>query len=604
MTIDDRVMTDADWVRLTKVMSKDVPTSHWPLVSVKKGEGLYAIIDRFYDIYPLATTPGARALPQTVSQLMRIIATENDVPADGLREGQTLRVPPLPVRPQMMHGGAPSDALRLFVPGRDTYAVLNAAGAVKAAGTRQPNRDAAAISSFRSPGKTVFSVSSDAAFELALAGVGTSFASKTVSLELLDAPTACELASSTLPTSPYLARARQRLNGGSGRVVAAAAKHRLAFIDFDFADGHGGKVRSAARWVLNVFGQSALDSSLVNVELNPAALRAVSIVPDQLSEPIAKYWAWGKEKGVVESGVQDGTMWLVTSDPGVGQAVYEVPPVLLQAVIFDRLQRGQWLSLSWRITEASGALPIDAETLLAGNDAFVVVAAGNEAAQIRSDRTPQSAASSFKRFVNVTHGDRTGAVFGSWTSDQGGNVDLIAQGCGFEYGTLHATSTGSSFAAPVVAVSAWLKHLVDGTPGDSMRPLLARASSLLRLSNHRVLSGGYFDPAQLIANVGPHYVTASGTDIVEIADVELKTDACGTFRSGSAAPGTIDVAIYDSAGTYQLIRRSTIREHPYVRVEPACTVHTLEMRATRGHEPPLVISTPREFIQLIRQATF
>jgi hypothetical protein len=205
--------------------------------------------------------------------------------------------------------------------------------------------------------------------------------------------------------------------------------------------------------------------------------------------------------------------------------------------------------------------------------------------------------------VHVTFGDRTGNIDGSYTSSQGAIVDLVASGCGFDHYPLTPAVSGSSLAAPLVATATWLRHLLDDVPASEMRAVLARSGSLVTPRSERVLSGGLFDPAQLVANPSLHYVDAVRNVLVPLRSAEILTD-CGLYRTSDPARAVQDMRVYATDAGFQLIRRETTAEHPYTRVHSPCALATLRATLTPIVGSPLVIDSPAQFANEIAFISF
>ena len=99
---------DTGLARIAAAIAGDVPVGSWPTVTVRPGETLAGIIDRYYDIYERSNRPLGRALPATTRRLADIIGRENDVEHRPLTVGQSLKVPPLPIRSQSTKSGGPT----------------------------------------------------------------------------------------------------------------------------------------------------------------------------------------------------------------------------------------------------------------------------------------------------------------------------------------------------------------------------------------------------------------------------------------------------------------------------------------------------------------
>jgi hypothetical protein len=161
-------------------------------------------------------------------------------------------------------------------------------------------------------------------------------------------------------------------------------------------------------------------------------------------------------------------------------------------------------------------------------------------------------------------------------SASGGRVDVSAIGCGLEHGNLKRHQGGSSIASPIVAVSAWLKHLLDDTPSHEIRADLAFSSSLLPPRAESVASGGFFDPAKLLAGLNSHYVTVDGA-VRPLLDPRLETDGCGDFAADPDNPGRITVVLFKEGSRIFMITRSPDDDFPFYDVSKPCEITTFKL---------------------------
>lgn len=600
--VKDSDLTDAQWASIAEAIAAEVPFANWKKVGVRQNEGLGNVVDRYYDIYTGTTKKVAysRPLPTTSKMLVDLIEDANDVKTTALTVGQEVSVPPVPVRASA--ASADSSVVRIFDPQTEHYAVFDTSyHGTPVAGlyaNRDAYRPAATLAPLREAGRTIFALSPQRAATLGFGRVVSNY----VSVRLLQAKP-CVAPDPVIKTSPYLQFAHTQLAGKLDELKKKSANRRLVLIDFDFEKGHGSQVRSAARWVLNHLSVASLADEMREVELNPSGYS--TDVPVDLIKLGQRYVEWGAKFGVTSSDAYALSGWLMYEKPGVGKAEYTVPPILLQAAVWDHLDRGNWLNLSWMVSASSGALPVELDPLLKKSGSFVAVAAGNDAEEVRADRTPQSAASIVPQFANVTFGAPDGTIYGTWTGSAGGRVDVLAPGCGITYGTLTPDLRGSSYASPIVAAAAWLKHLLDGTTATDMRRLLIRASSLVPPRTEKVASGGAFDPARLLANVGAHYVDPPRRTITTIKDVDIRTNgaSCPSLKPNAARPASQDVIVYNSGGKYFLLHRSEFDAYPNVGIAAPCEITQLTMT---GVTPAgaVTIGSPADFVARIGQLTF
>ena len=569
-----------------------MPVAAWPTVIVQDGDGVAAIVDRYYDIYMAGSPdPFSRPLPKTAALVADLIADANDLDDRGLVVGQEITIPPLPSRPK---SGQLGSAVRLFDPATQSYALVGEEGLLT---TAQAALGPAAGSPWRNAGFTAVAVSAASAEILSDLG-GEVRQANLVSVELLQTPN-CGTAEDIFEASPYATMARAYVTNNLDSLRSAATTGPdLVLLDFDFATGHGAQVRNVVLWLLEKFGvQIELEDKVVDFELNPAGLGSVND-RDPLFNVLKGYYLFGHRQGVARDQIDSAAGWLLIADPRVGQAIHRIPPVVLQAVLWDKLNAGDWLNLSWRLQSSAAIVPVRLRDLLS-DGSFVAAAAGNDRnREVLSDIQPQSLASIYNEFVNITHGLPDGTVYGNRSSvGGGGKVDLSTIGCGFSF----TRQSGSSFASPLVLASAWLKHLLEGVdPGDMRRELIR--ASILTQPTGAVFSGGFFDPSRLIAPAQPHYLNRDRSEVIGLANVSLQTN-CGDFPTIPGSPPSRDAFVYSDEGKYFLVVRHDDQQFPGIRIEPPCQLSSFRFSAETA-DSQLELSSPGAFTDLISHLTF
>jgi hypothetical protein len=608
-------VSDADYSVMFDRIASAVPYDGWPTVKItKSGDGFERVVDRYYDVFAdSGAKPHSQRLPRTTLTMVDLIRKANpELQGDALPMGYNLKIPPVPARP-MTHasgdkpftisGGQKSPLAletRLFDPDHNAYA-LNSLGFRPTSEVSEWNKTGTAT---RGTSATAIVVSLSMGLLLANLGVGVAYPLDAIEIQFLQSPQ-CASPDAVLAASPYLELAKAHLASGRADLVKGAAAHKLALIDFNFTNGHGSKVLNTAEWLLDKLGVP----ELVKAGLEPVELggnyndNSSSKYAKLIWETLNRYAAVKGKAVVTQVSILSTSHYLLTVNAAAQEPTLTLPSVVVQAAIWDQLQLGRWLNLSWTTSVTSGALPDGIEDQLKPGNAFIAVAAGNDRRAVRSDRSPQSAASSFTHFANVTYGDADGYVRGSWTGSQGGRVDLSAPGCGYAYKNLKGEA-GSSLASPIVATSAWLKHLRDKTSASDMRAELMHASSLLPRRDEGVHSSGVFDPARLLANVGPHYVTKANNQVVTLQDPEITTDAeaCKKLVGDPKKRGKQDVIVYEEKGKFFLLRRTPAPDFPFVRVHDACEVKDVRLDAVVNGVRQNIAGSLADFIKLVRQA--
>lgn len=615
VTLNEKALTDEEYVRLVTAIAGDIPQSEWPIEVVRSGDGLERIVDRRYDFYKRNSQPRDprwdRPMPKTVDALVALIVSANGVAPDRLKAGQSLRVPPIPVRAKTIADGA--SPVRFYDPRNHAFALLERGrlSAPTAATRRNATRTAVSLSvraaaELGHPDPTAPPPPPPSPDEPPMpvaAPVGTVAVSEPTALahiRLLQT-SACPAADLVLQRSPYLAAARAILKPRLAELRKRAAALKLVFVDFDFQEkaGHGGKVRSAAEWLLAQLEVPELADGLENFDL---ATRPDQSVPEHLRKTLIAYQPYAAPFGLTQAETAQASLWLIAPSASPSEQLRTVPPPLLQAALWTHMEKGRWLNLSWEIVSASRPVPVNLSGLLA-RGSFVTVAAGNERRELDPERMPQDQASNRPQFVNVTYGSAEGQILGTWTGSGGARVDLIAGGCGYVFGRLTVGDRGSSYAAPVVATAAWIRHLLDGTKATAMRAQLARASSLTPPRPEGVIAGGVFDPAKLLANPGPHYVDRVTNQMVALSGASVVTDACGTFpRPGGPVTGQ-HIIIYQQGDQFLLVHRFERPKPPFVEISDPCLVRQLTATGTLAGQPWRVGSV-EDFVKSILHITF
>lgn len=613
-------ISDREYVGLIEIIADDVPVNAWPTVRIEEGDGLERIVDRAYDLYAGDRTPTelSRPYPESAQLLVDRIEVANGIDRSAIVAGGELRIPPVPVRPRtqpyddatgLLYAPARVEAL---VYGRlSSVAVPSGIGADSisdVAWTRAaPNAVRWGMNGLRDAEVVTLVASETAAREIVELAIGDPrvLPIERLTVDLIqEQRCGSEDSSLALSDSPYLQRALDLVDAARADLTQRAIGRELVVIDTGFVSGHGAKVLRAAKWLLSELGAAQLHPYVLPYEISPRLVRDDPSRPDRnayepLRRDVAAYYNMYR---ISDDQFKDAATWLTYSSQAERDLQLQLPPILLQAAIWSQLRQGRWLNLSWRALAPSGALPLNWQDLV--DDAFVVVASGNEAAAIRSDITPQNAASTSRRFVNVTHGSPDGDIYGSWTSRSGARVDLIGPGC---FAALDARMTGSSFASAVVAASAWLKHLLDDTPASKIREQLIQSSSLLPTAADTTRSRGVFDPARLIADVGAHYRRRDDVIVPLSGAVQLSAPGCASDLTTPADTrrGSRDVIVYEDEGSHFLVKRTTDIANPDVVVTRPCQLTTLSVigDSADGREV-LRVSSPAEFVESVAHLSY
>jgi hypothetical protein len=394
---------------------------------------------------------------------------------------------------------------------------------------------------------------------------------------------ACDAGSKWLDASSYRQLASGRLNAATKTALAAKAKsHPLVLFDFDFTSGgHGNKVRSVAEFALHSLGLPP-DIGITTVDF---------LVHDQaekkaLDDTLTEFEASLKTNDPRRQYVPNARLWIANESEQVIFGAYRIHDLVVQALFWKYLRGPSIVNLSFRLR--SPAMRVLApEFLSAQPSAFVIIAAGNESETLQPFWVPQDAPQNLANAVNVTHGLLDCTILGTRSADGNpfrGVVSLLAPGCGFASGHVVPTDSGSSLAAPYLAVAVWLKHLLDGETGPGLRRSILRAVVPVPAQPDGIETAGIFDPARLLANTGPHLRMRDGT-IAAITDPQLLVQCEGAPADAFQLyePQTDEwqsVVLVKDAGKFRIWSREIpTKQGLTVRIRRSCPLVALRFTA-------------------------
>lgn len=410
-------------------------------------------------------------------------------------------------------------------------------------------------------------------------------------IEFLSAPT-CSVDDKWLTTSAHYASAVARMvttfSGSAAATVSARARRsRLIIVDFDFTGaGHGNKVQSVILAQLNALGAGALTQYV-----NPVDLLLRNATEKEAALKLLDDYAASPEFGsnTPHPYLTEAKRWIREDSHAAAWTGGEVNDLYLQAVLWRHLRDGAFVNISFRLL--SPALRMLQPTFMQKQDgAFLVVAAGNDARPLDPVWVPQDAATAFANTINVTHGLPDGHIIGTRGGGEQTNslVSLLAPGCGFTTNLVTAAESGSSLAAPYVAVAAWLKSLLEGgIYGAAMRRELLNAAVPIPAQESGIESGGMFDAARLLAAPKLHLRTTAG-EVRPLNNASLTVECQGAGapdrRTLTQKPNLRQSAVvYRSRATFVLWHRSiTLERFPRADVDSSCVVASLSFIADGG----------------------
>lgn len=494
-----------------------VPVDEWPTLNIAQPLHVHTLLNRYYDLY--ASGPGAsplalRAMADAIIEANGALISDTGVIGTG-----TLKMPPVPIRGRTRYGFEEVQA-RTFDPQTLAYTAMMKSGdaVMVAAGSDAPppvsgNADLregrlteVVLGMTAEVYRTLRGLTPGTAPLIALDDGGPAPAVATMTL--LDAqPAACDSAAAWLPSSPYHPAIKSLFSAADvDKLKQRAAIVPLTIIDWNFATGHGAKVRAVVSQALRDLGLAALDDArfIRTFELNPVRNG------DALREALAGYQAFlGANSGDLVKAFDGARDWIRKHKPVDENALEQhVHSLVLQAVFWKHFTHQQALNFSF--TTDSAALTVADPKFMPRAAAFGAFAAGNRGLPASILLKPQAEAIHYRTVVNVTHGHLNGVIDGDRTNPaENVIVNLIAPGCGYSVSPITAADNGSSFASPYVATAAWIRML-QGSTVESLKRLLHAASVPLAAVGTSVESGGLFDPALLFLGPDDHLITSAG----------------------------------------------------------------------------------------------
>jgi len=541
LVYSDRDIPDSDRARLVELTAQVVPLAAWRGTAVEKGTSLDRVVDCFYDAYD--SDPRSRL---TAAALKAAIQQQDPLLEWPLATDTHVRMLPFPAVAERTRDRHLGDSFRIYDTLTDASAVAPRLAGWSATGLTRIGEVAvrAARSApcgarlgHRNATYTAVVVRTDGGRESLLrqllphtVGMVTfvrdlKFAHSHIQLLGEDRPECLEHGD-YLETSPFWDDLKARVAQLRSSLPAAAADFPLVIVDQNFSQdaggskGHGATVRAVAARVLEDLGVPELTapSLLINEELCPTDPKQIQELKQLVAEVLDvnpsraaalrdSAETWFKERG----------------QPCAGEE-FDIPDVVLAAVLKKSLRAGRWMTLSFRAKSAAAEV---LKSAFIGSRSVSLVAAGNDVQTLDDQWAPHGEASFTSRVMLVTYGDDKG-VYGTFSSpEEGLKVDITAPGCGIG----ERSTVGSSLATPLVAVGVWLKELMRRAAGDQpaddtrLRSEVTAASRPTDSIGARVEAAGMFDlsryvmaplryvhfrPGALSHQVGPAVVALDG----------------------------------------------------------------------------------------------
>jgi hypothetical protein len=500
---DEQNIPDAERARICALLSHSVDEKQWPEVQARKGENVWGVVDKFFEVFK-------DGYQSTTHTIVREIKKVNDLKTLEFDEDTDLRIPPCPVRGYAQYD-YPGIQLRTYRPSTQGYYLTST------------------FSDLKFSDEAKMEPASEMKHERAIKFTATELDLNRLSSEqirrLKELPNVtyrspngyarirlyrqddaqCGDPKEWLEGSPYLPLIRQRLaaltEAQKQELESKAKRMPLVVLDWNVepaGQGHGAKVESAAAYLLHSLELDYLSSSIKRMDLYPSRSNQERLL--EWLRNFKKSRSSGWKVDPLADQYKDAERW-IRNPPQMeeGAIEYQVPEVLIEA-LFSKLGTDRaWVNFSFALySPALRALP---DNFVMGLNSFAFVAAGNTPVGLTPDTVPQDSASTRLNLINITYGPANGGVWGSFSDTNNFHtvVSLVAPGCGFAYGSLVPEDRGSSFATPYVAVSSWLKYLLDDVGVQDMRRWLILGSRPVPSQKEPVESQGKFDPARLLS---------------------------------------------------------------------------------------------------------
>ncbi|HEU0047911.1 MAG TPA: hypothetical protein VFQ43_09950 [Nitrososphaera sp.] len=616
LVYDDLELTDSDRAQLISLIADLTPHDRWKTDSVREGEGLFRFVKRNYAI------SHSRRNKRSVETLVKIIKEVNQGKTSPLKPGVDLLIPPLPVH-VYTENRRPSVAVRVFDVVTGILAELHGDQDLEKVG----NAFLPKAKDPRDGDSTVYRLAQVDPLKLLLAsmrrlprGVRVFSVDGLAEIVLRQSNISdCTEASQWLASSPYLPYLKKRLAQVTGdkslkqRLLNRAAATPLVILDWTAEpEVHGKKVESVAKYLLKNLDLPDLVQYVRTVDLNPAHNGAA--LETYLQAYKREYFCFQtgvdcKHNKLYNHLFQDASDW-IRKPPKIQGTTFKVRELAVEAAIWQHLSKQKaWLNMSFVIH--SPVLQMLQAELLATSNSFITMAADSDPVEESPTGVPQAGASIWPNFVNVTYGTPTGELYGGRTNKSRNIiVSYLGPGCGYQFESINPTDRGSSFASPYVAVSSWLKYLVDDTDAFKMRHALIRASTILKSGqNLPIESGGVFDMARLIAEDRPHIID-SRQQVVELKSGTLQI----VYKKESGQSATDSFSIGDDVDFVVFQQQGK----PYIRLRafrgsipplPQAEVHlweiiSLELHLLPENGSPIDASTVGEFEEKVSEVVF
>jgi hypothetical protein len=505
-------LSDEDFASLIRILALE-PESAWPSEQITAADnGKLKFIENHYNISSLSN-------PLATNELIQVIESANPGQFDTLRPGQSLRIPPIP-KHVYRQNDRPRTAIRLLPPGgRSGVGIsgMEGTGDIEKQVSLSDDRDATITAKQISDSRPLVELAWSSDKPILPPGIHAFDKNGDVILDLHDSSDPCDASQNWLATSPALVQLKARLarvlSDPTQKQQLLQSSESIPLVIVDWVtplQNHGKKVASVARGVLAQLGLSEL--KVQEVDLNPTNNRVnlTGIFEDFIQHQYCLSEECSSEgsRGIID----ESRKWLKTN-PTVSTNTIPVKQLVLEAVLWKYFkQQTAFVNMSFSIN--SSALEVLQANYLSTSHSFGVAAANDAGWPESSAGVPQRAATLYTNFVNVTYANQDGKLIGGYSNQMSNMiVSVVGQGCGFDFDAIKPTDSGTSFATPYVAVSAWIKALLDKVDAADMRKKLITASFLsASLKGIEVESGGLFDLPALIAPEA-YLLFGSGTPI-------------------------------------------------------------------------------------------
>lgn len=506
-----------DKYNIAKLLITHSDKETWASVQVRDGEDLNRWVPVYYNL------DSTSELGDLVKLLVDVIVSENNLESTTTSKRELI-VPPYPKQSETCFSSAFFRCiLNFFKPKERTIDTrVEQSNSIENKGVSTTNVILSAASTYSEIlGKSI----PDKAMIYTHGGAEARLANLTLLSEKKDSSGVVKY------ESPFALKAKEIIdNYGNDSLSQAAIQSQFWIIDWNFKDGHGAKVRSVVEKTLNDFGLNLKDY-----------IREIDLAPhyensDTLKKYVREYTEYLKDEVQIDAGLVDelkheAITWINENkfeqgkdpfkqeesffDQGKNSKIKKIHEFILYAALYQPIKfivdgshgpKHKFATINVSLEVESVAVRVLLEKQLwryVGDNRFAIFAAagsGHSWQPLSPFDVPQTLATNFVDVYNIAALDCDGLNGTSSMTLEGYStsypppVHIVAQGCGFEYGSIVPSDYGSSFASPLVATTFWVRKLLHNNQALTIKDLINSTVPTVNSSVlHRSKFGGFFD---------------------------------------------------------------------------------------------------------------